>query len=100
MHPSQYTEIRFEALVREPEAELRRLFEWLGEEWDPRVLDYDRHQHDESPRNRAIREAARAAGGTAVDGNRATKPRRKLDPLLRAHVKHVAGELNRELGYS
>jgi hypothetical protein len=99
MSPAQYTEIRFEDLVGDTEGTLRPLFEWFGEAWDPCVLDYDQHEHDESPRNRRVRETARSAGGTAVDQTRATKPRRKVDPVLRAHIRQVAGALNRELGY-
>jgi hypothetical protein len=99
MSSEQYLEVRFEDLVGKTEATFRSLFAWLGEEWDPRVLDYDKQQHDESGRNRGIVVAARSAGGGAVDSARARRPRRRLDPLLRAHTQRVAGDLNRELGY-
>jgi len=99
MSADRYTEIRFENLVGDTEGTLRPLFAWLGEEWDPCVLEYDRHEHDEGPRNPRIRAAARAAGGAAIDATRATRPRKKLDPVLRAHMNQVAGRLNRELGY-
>jgi hypothetical protein len=99
MSPDQYIEIRFEDLVGDTEGTLRPLFQWLGEEWDPCVLQYDQQEHDESPRNQKVRAAARASGGVAVDASRATRPRKRLDPVLRAHVNQVAGQLNRELGY-
>lgn len=99
MSPAQYTEIRFEDLVRDTEGTLRPLFGWLGEEWDARVLEYDNFEHDGSGRNRQVQEAARASGGHAVDPHRATRPRKKIDPLLRARVSLVAGQLNRDLGY-
>ncbi len=96
----QYLEIRFERLVGETEPTLRGLFAWLGEEWDPRVLDYDQHDHDETGRNKTISAASRSAGGGAVDSGRARNRRRRLDPVLRAHTRRVAGALNRELGYA
>jgi hypothetical protein len=37
-----YTELRFEDLVSEPEAQLRRLCEYLDLEWDPAMLAYHR----------------------------------------------------------
>lgn len=39
--PDVYTAIRFETLVAEPERELRRLTELLGEAFDPAMLAYD-----------------------------------------------------------
>lgn len=99
MPASQYREMRFEKLLGDTEGELRALFAWLGEPWDPQVLDYDKVPHDEGPGNAKVREAARAAGGGAIDSRRASAPRQQLDPLLRARVQQVAGRLNRELGY-
>jgi hypothetical protein len=95
----RYREIRFEDLVGDTETTLRGLFEWLGEDWDPRVLDYDRFDHDDSTRNQTISAAARATGGAAIDARRARAARRTVDPLLRTRMTLVAGRLNRELGY-
>jgi hypothetical protein len=39
--------LRYESLVREPEAEARRLCQVLGEPFDPRVLEFHRHVPDE-----------------------------------------------------
>jgi hypothetical protein len=97
---AQYREIRFEELIADVEGTLRGLCEWLGEPWEPGLLDYDRYEHDGSGRNREVRSEARSAEGQAVDSRRATKPRQQLDPLLGARVQRVAGRLNRELGYT
>ncbi len=46
-HPDAYLIVRFEDMVTETEATLRRVFEFLGEEFDPRVLampDADKHR--------------------------------------------------------
>jgi hypothetical protein len=97
--PERYRELRFEQVAGDAEGTLRALLAWLGEAWEPEMLAYDRFAHDGSGRNRAMRAAAPPAPGTAVDSSRATRPRRRLDPLLRARVERVAGPLNRALGY-
>ena len=38
--PGRYLELRYEDLVREPEANLRKACEFLGEEFDPQMLHY------------------------------------------------------------
>ena len=96
---TRYTEIRFESLVADPEGTLRPLFGWLGEDWEPRVLEYDTFDHDQSGRNTQVSDAARQRAGTAIDADRAQRPQTKMKPLLRARVERVAGRLNRELGY-
>jgi len=97
--PGRYREVRFEQLVGATEDTLRRVFEWLGEDWDPCVLDYDRFDHDGTGRNRIVSTAARERSGTAIDPSRARSESRSLDLLLRARIERVAGPLNRELGY-
>ena len=99
MGVERYREVRFEDLVGDSEVTLQELFAWLGEDWDRRVLDYDRFEHDGSSRNRSVRQVARAAANRPIDSTRATGSRRELDVVLRARVERVAGPLNRELGY-
>jgi hypothetical protein len=38
-------EVRYEDLVADPEQTLRRLFAWLGEPWDDRVLRFEEYRH-------------------------------------------------------
>jgi len=40
--PSRYAEVRYEDLVAQPEAELRRLCDFLGVNWQPAMLEYHR----------------------------------------------------------
>ncbi len=96
---ARYREIRFEELVGATEETLRGVFDWLGESWDPRVLDYDRFDHDGRGRNQKVSSAARKRGGSAIDAGRARRPSHKLDPVLAARTERIAGTLNRELGY-
>ena len=37
-------EVRYERLIAEPEAQLRALLAWLGEEWDPACLEFHRNR--------------------------------------------------------
>ena len=45
-HASRCFEIRYEQLATEPEPLLRGAFEFMGEEWDPRVLKFHDQPHD------------------------------------------------------
>jgi hypothetical protein len=38
-------EVRYEDIVRDPEQTLRKLFAWLGEPWDDRVLRFEEQRH-------------------------------------------------------
>jgi hypothetical protein len=96
---ARYREIRFEQLMADVEGTARGLFAWLGEPWEPEVLDYDRFSHDGGFGNTAVSVSARSTHGGAIDSARAATPRRTLDPLLSARLEHVAGRLNRSLGY-
>ena len=44
--PERYMEVRYEHLATEPEREVRRVLDFVGEEWDPCVLDYHAAQVD------------------------------------------------------
>lgn len=43
---SKIIEMHYEDLVREPEPTLQKLFAWLDEPWDERVLDFARQPHN------------------------------------------------------
>ncbi len=44
-HPEACFRLRYEDLTTQPEATLRPMFDFLGEPWDPSVLEYDRFEH-------------------------------------------------------
>jgi hypothetical protein len=44
-HPEACIPIRYEDLTRDPEGVLRPMFEFLGEAWEPTVLEFNRHPH-------------------------------------------------------
>jgi protein-tyrosine sulfotransferase len=45
-HASRCFEIRYEDLARDPEPVLRKMFAFVGEEWEPEVLRFYEHPHD------------------------------------------------------
>lgn len=85
----QYVEIRYEALTRDPEAELRRLCHFLNEEYDVGLLEFHRPE-----RNSWGMAQPPIKNGQLNDGYRALNLRERL-------VLHRrAGGLLRELGYA
>lgn len=44
-HPGSCHQIRYEELTANPEAALKPMFDFLGEPWEPEVMDYARFQH-------------------------------------------------------
>lgn len=42
----RYTEVRYEELVADQEGQAKRVLAWVGEEWEPEVLEYWKHDHD------------------------------------------------------
>jgi hypothetical protein len=98
---SRFLEVRYERLVTDPEAEARRLFAFLGEPWEPTVLDVDPTRHRATERYRRFSAGRRqAAGETAtIYRSRVGAGRSSLDPLLRGLLRRRHGPLLRELGY-
>jgi len=100
--PGRYHELRYEALVAEPEAQLRALFEFLGEDWDPAVLEFDQAEHDGTERYSKFTAQRRSEGGdsSTIYRSRVGAGKDALDPVLRTMLHRSSGPLLRELGYS
>jgi hypothetical protein len=98
---SRFLEIRYEALVGDPESEGRRLFTFLGEAWQPEVLDFDPAEHTATGRYRWFTATRRAAGGetATIYRSRVGAGGASLDPFLRTLLRRRHGALLRELGY-
>jgi hypothetical protein len=99
--PTRFLEVRYEALVGDPEAELRRLLTFLGEAWDPAVLAFDRSEHDGTERYTRFTAGRREQGGEdrAVYRSRVGAGRASLDPVLRTMLRRSSGPLLDELDY-
>jgi len=100
--PDRFLEMRYEALVADPEAELRRMLAFLGEAWDPQVLAFDHAEHDGTERYTQFTAERREQGGDgkAVYQSRVGAGRASLDPVLRTMLRRSSGALLEELGYS
>lgn len=85
----RYLEVRYEALLAEPEPEIRRLYEWLGL---PAAADDLAHPLAESARQENVDRFG--VGGVATQKWRSAFSRDDL-----AAFNEVAGELLAELGY-
>ena len=73
-------EIRYEALIADPETQVRRLLGHCGLDWDPRRLDF--HTTDRQVRTSSASQVRRPLYATSVGASRIHGPR--LAPLLDA----------------
>lgn len=93
-HPSRCLEIRYEDLTARPEPELRRIFEFLSEPWEPEVLRFHERPHDHWI---GLQDSSAAA-------SRGFTPRtdrwREQPPEIIERMLQEAGTVLRELGYS
>jgi hypothetical protein len=98
---NQFHEVRYEDLVTDQEATVRRLTTFLGEEFDPSMLEIDEHEHDVPERYHLQAGDRRRQQGTdsPIHSVRAGAHRRELDPLARALVWCTSRRLLREVGY-
>jgi Sulfotransferase family len=107
-----YTEIRFEALIRNPEQVLREICQFLELEFDPRMLTYHENaaarlgEHEGRTTangtvslTKARRQSQQWQTGQPVDVSRIERWRTELDIADAVAFEHVAGGLLRELGY-
>jgi Sulfotransferase family len=107
-----YREIRYEALIQNPEQVLRDICQFLELEFDPRMLSY----HEKAATRLGEHEGRTTASGTVwltkaqrqsqqwhtrkpVDLSRIGRWRAELDNADAVAFEHVAGRLLRELGY-
>ena len=108
-----YLEIRYEALIREPEATLRQVAEFIELPWDPAMLDYhERSEERLSELDRDIpawgRKLPRSAESRMALHQQTTKPpdparidrwREELSAEELRAFEDEAGETLAELGY-
>ncbi len=93
MDKSSFLRATYEDLCRAPEAELQRICAWLGVEFQPSMLDFraDRHNLGGNPMRMRSQERT-----IQLD----EKWRRELSSKDLEEFDKVAGDLNRDLGYT
>jgi len=93
--PERFAEVRYEALVADPEPELRRLLEFLGEPWDDAVLHHEDAPHDVT----AGYQSRRAPATGPIGRDRVGAHRLRLDPVLRLLLRVRSRRAWRDLKY-
>jgi hypothetical protein len=88
--------LRYEDLVVRPEPTLRRLAAFLGEDYEPRMLDF--HRSDEARKSAALSESWRNTS-RPINAASVGAHREHLSAAERAQVEAVAGPLMLRLGY-
>ena len=94
-HPrARYHEIRYEDVVLDTESSLQSLFEFLGEPWDPVVLDFDQQPHHVAEADRSTHNGAQER---PLYGSSIGRWKNELSHNDKNIVKDVAGTLLIEL---
>jgi hypothetical protein len=93
--PGRYHRLRYEDLLADPGRQLERLCAFLGEDFDPAMLDFGAAAADIVPDRKAWHD--RTKGG--LDTGRADAWRDALDPDELGLFEHVAGRALRVEGY-
>ncbi|MEJ7708146.1 MAG: sulfotransferase [Nocardioidaceae bacterium] len=101
LQPGRYHELRYDDLVGDAEKTLRELLEFLGEEWEPQILEFDKTPHDVSDRYQVQLSSRQASAKTedAVYRSRIGAYRRELDPMMRTFIWLTSRSELRQLGY-
>ncbi|MED5371410.1 MAG: sulfotransferase [Myxococcota bacterium] len=90
----RYLEVRYEDLVHQPEATMRRVLAWLNEPWEPAVLEHHLAKQDfplgETSSLEAAQPIYRSANLTWTQ---------TLEPQDLDAIERQAGPMLRELGY-
>ena len=86
--PGQYIEVRYEALLADPEAELIRLTDFLGLPFEPGMLTL----------SRATENIGAAKGARTIKRDNTEKWRQEMSPRQLALVERIAGDVMRSLG--
>lgn len=89
--------IRYEDLVLRPEAVLRELLDWLGEEWSDAVLD---HHSIQGSRGEKLSVEGKVRVDEAIDVSRVTKWTEALGASERGLLARRVGRLGEFWGYS
>jgi len=97
----RYHDLRYEALVEDPETVARELLAFLNEPWEAQVLAYDQYSHADLDQHVGLQEERRrsAEDRRLIYASR-VRHGADLDPLLRMAVRLGGRRLMRELGYT
>lgn len=90
-HPTRVHVLRYEVLIRHPEETLRAVFRFLGEPWEPGVLDFNRHVHVHGLEDHHV------STTTTFEDN--TGKHRRLPQPQQVKMWDIVGPVMRTFGY-
>jgi hypothetical protein len=88
-------EVRYEALIADVEGTMRQVLGFLGEEWDPAILEAHKKDRSHEPQESSTDQVTKPIYNTAMG-----RWRRDMSPADKIAFKSVAGQLLKELGYA
>jgi hypothetical protein len=88
-------EVRYEALVADTEGTMRQVLGFLGEAWDPAVLEAHKKDRAHEPHESSTEQVAKPVYDTSVG-----RWKRDMSPADKIAFKSEAGLLLTELGYA
>ena len=91
----RYVEVRYEHLATEPEREIRRVLEFIGEEFEPQVLNYHEQKYDMP----AATESSAAQVAKPLYTSSIGRWKRDLTPRELKQFLKIAGPTLEMLGY-
>lgn len=94
---SRYVELKYEDLVLEPERCLRRIFEFIGEDYEPSVLEFHRRK---SPSRGVSKFPHNPRAVEPMSTDSIGRWRTELTPEQRAELWDRVGKLLVQLGYA
>jgi len=97
-HPENFLLLRYEELLADPEATVRRVCDFLGEEFDPAMLEY--HLTKAARHSSALSACWQNTGKPIQVGNSGRRGRKKLSRSEVRLVEEACGDLLPGLGYS
>jgi len=86
-HPGQCLRLRYEDYAGDPEAQLPKLFEFIGEPWEPEVLEFYKQPHDFGLQDHKVGETRGFAPST---GNYRQWPQADIDASAEAAAEMLA----------
>lgn len=93
-HPDRTVEIRYEDLARDPEPHMRKVFDFIGEPWEPDVLRFHEKPHDRWGGLEDTK-ASRSKGFNPNIGGYLRRPPEQIGRMV-----EQAGPVLEELGYT
>jgi hypothetical protein len=88
-------EVRYEALVADTEGTMREVLAFLGEAWDPAVLEAHKKDRSHEPRESSTAQATKPVYNSAIG-----RWKKDMSPGDKAAFKAQAGPLLKQLGYA